>query len=190
MSTTAVTRPRWRLSSGTVLALGLALLIGLYGSLTGWGADTRWAAALLVAWLSIELAIVDERTYTLPNRLTARLALVGGILAVSIAVTQRSASALGAAAIAMGVAAAYYGLLALPGWVGFGDVKFAVVLSGVVALSAGGLAMYLPVIATLASAARIAYRHVRGRTGRHPHGASVAAAGLIALALSVLSSMG
>jgi leader peptidase (prepilin peptidase)/N-methyltransferase len=146
-----------------------------------------WAAIAITAVFSARLAIVDERTHLLPNRVTGALGAFGAIQAVSISVWQKDAEPLVIAAVTAGILAAVYAVLALTGSTGFGDIKFAGALALAIAPYAGLLTLYLFPIACIISAVRIMTRRVLGRDAKHPHGPSLAIAGIVLLIGSMLA---
>lgn len=164
----------WTLISLTG-ALGLLLVAAepLLGG-TAYG----WAVVAVTAAFSARLALVDERTHTLPNRFTGALAVFGIIQAVGISAWRHDTAHLVIAGVTAGILASLYALLALTKSGGFGDIKFAGALALTIAPYAGLLTLYLLPIAFMISALRIMWRRARGRTSKHPHGPSIAIAGV------------
>lgn len=87
-------------------------------------------AYLYLAAISVILAAIDLRTHRLPNAIVLPGYLVGAVLLGASAVVARDGGALLGAAIGAVAAFALFLLLALavPGGLGFGDVKLAGVL--------------------------------------------------------------
>ncbi|HCS60142.1 MAG TPA: hypothetical protein DIW46_01920 [Microbacterium sp.] len=168
-------RGAWALAlAGMILgALVVALMPRISWPVYGW---VLYGIGALIA---LRLAVVDERTYALPNRLTALLAAFGAIQAIGVSIWQGSPSlALSAAAIA-GIVGAVYLVLALTGSCGFGDMKFAVALVLTIAPIAGIFTIYLLPLAFAISALRVIGRIVRHQPRKHPHGTSLAIAGSV-----------
>lgn len=143
------------------------------------GTAYGWAVITVTAVLSLRLAHVDERTYMLPNRLTGALAAFGVIQAIGISWLQQDFMPLITGAISAGIVTTVYAILAIIGSSGFGDIKFAGALTLTIAPYAGFLALYLLPIAFVISALRAMGRKMRGQTVKHPHGASIAIAGIV-----------
>lgn len=131
------------------------------------------------------IAIDDYRTGLLRDRWTGPFA-VTGLIQVLIASTGLR-NGLGIAAtclIGAAVTTSLYGLFALVGWVGFGDVKFAVGLGLFVAIPAGWTGLYLlPLALAISSFVRLV--RCIGRMRVHPHSAHGPA---LATALGLLMS--
>lgn len=145
----------------------------------------QWAVATIVTVLSTWLSWVDERTFTLPNRWVGALAAFACAQILGAALAQVSIGPELGAISAAAIAAAIYATLGFAGAVGFGDVKFAAALSLAVGSVAGLLAVYLVPLAFAVSAVRIIARKSRGADPRHPHGSSLAIAGIGVLLLAV-----
>lgn len=173
-------RRRYWLYALSSSALGILLLIaddGLYLSLTSCMAVTAAAS----------MAIGDARTGLLRNAWTGPL--------VTAAAIQVVLAVLGSAPIRDGIISGLLGAVAvigayigmgLIGWVGFGDVKFAVGLATIGDVLAGAADIAILPIALLISAVVHAARSVRGsglRT-RAPHGPALA----VALSLVIASA--
>lgn len=166
---------------------------GILGALLAAAAPTLgstvygWAAIAIAAVFSVRLAIVDERTHKLPNRLTGALGTFGAIQAVGISVWRQDAAPLVITAVTAGILVAVYAVLALTGNTGFGDIKFAGALALTIAPYAGLLTLYLFPVACIISALRIMTRRVRGRDAKHPHGPSLAIAGIAIMAGAMIA---
>lgn len=93
------------------------------------------AALLYLMAISVALTLIDIATHTLPNAIVYPSGIVLAVLLVVASVADGDWSALGRAAVgALGSGALYLGLaLAVPGGMGLGDVKLAVVLGLVLA---------------------------------------------------------
>lgn len=171
----------WTLISvtGVLGALLVAVAPTLGGTIYG------WAAVTVTAVFSLHLAIIDERTHMLPNRVTGALATFGVIQAIGISLWLHDAAPLVIAATTAGILAAAYAILAFTGSIGFGDIKFAGALALTIAPYAGLLTLYLLPVAFVISALRIMGRHLRGRATKHPHGTSLAIAGLTIMVASL-----
>lgn len=173
----------WTLISASS-AIGLLLIC--LGPLLGVAAY-GWTVIAVATAFSGRLAYVDERTHTLPNRLTGGLALLATIQAIGISWWQQTPTTLITAMVVAGILATVYAALALTGNCGFGDVKYAGALALTVAPFAGFLTLYLLPAAFIISASRATARRLRGRTSRHPHGTSLAIAGLLVMVGSMIS---
>lgn len=173
----------WTLIS---LTSALGLLLVAAEPLLG-GTTYGWVAVAMTAVLALRLALVDERTYTLPNRLTGSLAAFGFIQAAGISWMLREPVPLITAVTAAGILAAVYAVLAFTGSSGFGDIKLAAALALTIAPYAGFLTLYLLPLAFIISAIRIMARRLRGRGAKHPHGASLAIAGIILMTGAMLA---
>ena len=173
----------WTLIS---LTSALGLLLVAAEPLLG-GKAYGWAVVAVTAVFSARLAVIDERTHTLPNRLTGALAVFGIIQAIGISAWRHDAAPLVIAGVTAGILASLYALLALTKSGGFGDIKFAGALALAIAPYAGLLTLYLLPIAFIISAVRIMARRVRGRATKHPHGPSLAIAGIVLLLGSMLA---
>jgi len=92
-------------------------------------------ALLYLMAISVALTLIDIATHTLPNAIVYPSGIVLAVLLVVASAADGDWSALGRAAIgALGSGALYLGLaLAVPGGMGLGDVKLAVVLGLVLA---------------------------------------------------------
>lgn len=168
--------------SFTAATLGVVLVVlGRAIGALGYQRAVVTAVAVLAVWL----AWIDECTFTLPNRWIGVLAAFGCVQVVGSAFapagTGPALGAVGAAAIATVV---YVGM-GFAGAVGFGDVKFAAALTLAVGSVAGLFAVYLAPLALAVSAARIMARKARGVDPRHPHGTSLAVAGISVLLFAV-----
>ncbi len=137
-----------------------------------------WAAFAVVAVFSGTLAVVDERTMRLPNRLVASLACFGLIQAFGASLAAHSLAPLGAAAACAAALGLAYISLAMIGSCGAGDAKFAAALALSIAPFIGLVALYILPVAFLVSAVRVVARRLQGHADRHPHGLSIAIAGL------------
>lgn len=172
----------WTLIS---LTSALGLLLVAAEPLLG-GTAYGWAVVAVTAVFSARLALVDERTHTLPNRLTGALAVFGIIQAIGISAWMNDTAPLAIAGVTAVILASVYALLALTKSGGFGDIKFVGALALTIAPYAGLLTLYLLPIAFIISAVRIMARRVRGRVSKHPHGPSLAIAGVVLLVGSML----
>jgi leader peptidase (prepilin peptidase)/N-methyltransferase len=121
-----------RVGSGRVAcAMAVATGLAALGALA-----TGWAAALpafvVLGLFGTPLAVVDVECRRLPDRLLGPAALTGGVLLAWAAVLTSDAGSLLRAALAAGVTFVGFFLaaLAVPGELGFGDVKLAAVLGG------------------------------------------------------------
>lgn len=176
------TRPWAHLLIAALLAAILATAAPLIG-VTTYG----WTAIAVTTILGARLAHVDERTHTLPNRLTGSLATFGIIQAIGVSWWQHTPAPLATAASAAGVLGVAYAVLAFTGSCGFGDVKLAAALGLTAAPYAGFLTLYILPIAFMISAVRIMGRRLRGRGDRHPHGTSLVIAGLAVMVGAMLA---
>ncbi|MDR6572152.1 leader peptidase (prepilin peptidase)/N-methyltransferase [Curtobacterium sp. 320] len=93
------------------------------------------AALLYLMAISVALALIDLETHTLPNAIVYPSAVVLAVLLVVVSVLSGDLAALGRAGIgAVVLGGAYLALaVAVPGGMGLGDVKLAVVLGLVLA---------------------------------------------------------
>ncbi|WP_449406913.1 prepilin peptidase [Microbacterium maritypicum] len=146
-----------------------------------------WTAVAVTTAFSVRLALVDERTHTLPNRLTGALAAFGTIQAIGISSWRHDVAPLVIAAVTAGILATLYALLALTKSGGFGDIKFVGALALTIAPYAGLLTLYLLPVAFMLSALRIMGRRARGRAAKHPHGPSIAIAGIAIMAAATIA---
>jgi leader peptidase (prepilin peptidase)/N-methyltransferase len=124
----------------TAVLFGLTALVVVGRSPAGTTQDTVAQVVVLVALLylmaiSVALTLIDIATHTLPNAIVYPSGIVLAVLLVVASAAAGDWSALGRAAIgALGSGALYLGLaLAVPGGMGLGDVKLAVVLGLVLA---------------------------------------------------------
>lgn len=154
------------------------------------GSDVhRWVLLAATAAAAVWFAVIDLRTFTLPNRLVGPLAAAAAAQLIAITVitgaVTPSANTIAAAAIVF----LGYALIGMAGWMGFGDAKFAGALTLIVGLYAGLLAAYVLPLAMLIGAAQ---RALRGRLkphDRYAHGPDIAAAViLIMLADGILGA--
>ena len=146
-----------------------------------------WALTAFLAVAAAAIAVVDARTYRLPNRYVAALAAAGLVQAAAVAVASHDAirllDSLGAAA-AVGAA---YVLLGLVGWFGFGDAKFAGALALTVAIYAGLAVMYIVPLAILFAALWTLLSRAFGRDARtRAHGPAIALAAISVMTAAVL----
>lgn len=151
------------------------------------GAAYWWVFFAVVVALCAWAAVNDERTMRLPNTITAALAAFAVVQVAGIAVWTHDAAFVGSVAAAAGIVVAVYLVLAVTGSCGFGDVKFAGALTVAVGAFIGFSAIGVLYIAVALSALRIVVRWVRRKPIRHPHGASIAAGGVVLLVLAMLS---
>ncbi|WP_412162453.1 prepilin peptidase [Curtobacterium flaccumfaciens] len=124
----------------TAVLFGLTAFVVVGRSPAGATEDTVAQVVVLVALLylmaiSVALTLIDIATHTLPNAIVYPSGIVLAVLLVVASAADGDWSALGRAAIgALGSGALYLGLaLAVPGGMGLGDVKLAVVLGLVLA---------------------------------------------------------
>ncbi|PYY64982.1 prepilin peptidase [Curtobacterium sp. MCPF17_003] len=124
----------------TAVLFGLTAFVVVGRSPAGTAQDTVAQVVILVALLylmaiSVALTLIDIATHTLPNAIVYPSGIVLTVLLVVASAADGDWSALGRAAIgALGSGALYLGLaLAVPGGMGLGDVKLAVVLGLVLA---------------------------------------------------------
>lgn len=140
----------------TAVLFGLTAFVVVGRSPAGTAQDTVAQVVILVALLylmaiSVALTLIDIATHTLPNAIVYPSGIVLTVLLVVASAADGDWSALGRAAIgALGSGALYLGLaLAVPGGMGLGDVKLAVVLGLVLAylgwgpLAVGSFAAFL-----------------------------------------------
>lgn len=158
-----------------VAAIATTLLIGLQSYR---GGNSVIVTLALVGGLVVALpaAVIDARILRLPNRYVAGVALSALVAAVSV-------DRVAAVSVAALLGASPYLLLHLarPTSLGFGDVKFAATLGGLVgALSAGAVTVMLAAAFTLAAVIR--WRRPQGAVALGP---TIMAGALIALAVAV-----
>ena len=162
-----------------------AVVVLLFDALTT--VAYAWALTALLAAAAAAMAVVDARTYRLPNRYVAALAAAGLVQAVAVAVATHDAIGL---LDSMGVAAAVgaaYVLLGLVGWFGFGDAKFAGALTLTVAIYAGLAAIYIVPLAILFAALWTLLSRALGRDARtRAHGPAIALAAISVMTAAVL----
>ena len=164
-----------------------AVAVPLFAVITT--AAYAWALTAFLAVAAAAIAVVDARTYRLPNRYVAALAAAGLVQAAAVAVASHDAirllDSLGAAA-AVGAA---YVLLGLVGWFGFGDAKFAGALALTAAIYAGLAAIYIVPLAILFAASWRLICHAFGEgRGRHAHGSAIVISAVCLMAAAVLLS--
>ena len=148
-----------------------------------------WALTAFLAAAAAAMAVVDARTYRLPNRYVAALAAAGLVQAVAVAVASHDAIRLLDSLGAASVVGAVYVLLGLVGWFGFGDAKFAGALAVTVAIYAGLATMYIvPVAILFAASWRLICRAFGKGGGRHAHGPAIAISAVCVMAAAVLLS--
>ncbi|HVM21692.1 MAG TPA: prepilin peptidase [Sphingomicrobium sp.] len=146
------------------------------------GLFTELLLALLAAIL-IVAAVIDVRTFTISNRLTATVALLAPVYWLSIALTPWPGMATHIAAGAI-----VFVLLALAFWAGMmggGDVKLAAALA--LWFSPAGTMRFLVMMSIAGGVLTLGiliYHRVRKREGRPeiPYGVAIAAGGLMVLA--------
>lgn len=156
-------------------ALVAAVMIGLQSRRAG---NPGIATVALVAGLvfAVAAAVTDARLFRLPNWYVAGVALSACIAGLAL-------DRVGAVAVAALLGASPYLALhmARPGTLGFGDVKFAAALGGLVGVfSTGAVTVMLAAAFTLAAVIR----------WRRPHGAialgpTIMAGALVAVAVAV-----
>lgn len=174
---------RW-LSGALLASVALAALYPLLGPGTH-----RWALLAATAIAAAAIAVVDHRTFTLPNRYVGPLAAAGAVQVVATALFTTDVWAAAWPAIAAAVVFITYAVMGMAGWFGFGDAKFAAALALIVALYAGPLAIYLVPLAILTGAARRVIRGARARKSKLAHGPDIAAAAIgIILITQLLTS--
>jgi len=172
-----------------VRSLVVMVALGVFVAATGlWGSGSLygWIVFAVTAVWSTVLAVVDERTSRLPNWGTVGLGVFGAVQVGVIASSLQAFEPVTTALWAGGLAGAVYGFMASVGWCGFGDAKFAAALALTVAPFAGFLAVYIVPLAFVVSAVRILFRRIRRLPDKHPHGASIAVAGVAVLAVALL----
>ena len=175
-------------TAGVAAAGSSAVAVLLFAVITT--AAYAWALTAFIAAAAAAMAVVDARTYRLPNRYAAALAAAGLVQAVAVAVASHDAirllDSLGAAA-AVGAA---YVLLGLAGWFGFGDAKFAGALALTVAIYAGLAAIYIVPLAIVFTAIwRLLSRAVGSVGGRHAHGPAIALSAIGVMVAALLPSL-
>lgn len=172
------TGPVWSLSFASLALGGLFLLPG--GRLA-YLIGVTVAAVMSACWIAID----DYRTGLLRNRWTGPFALAGLIqVLLSSAVLQSWLEIAATCLLGAVVTTSLYFILGLLGWVGFGDVKFAIGLGLFVAIPTGWAGLYLLPLALAISSLLHLFRRL-GRMPerpRSPHGPA------LATALSVLMS--
>ena len=147
----------------------------------------EWTLTAFLAAAAAAIAVVDARTYRLPNRYVAALAAAGLVQAVAVAVATHDAiELLDSMGVAAAVGAAYV-LLGLVGWFGFGDAKFAGALTLTVAIYAGLAAIYIVPLAILFAALWTLLSRALGRDARtRAHGPAIALAAISVMTAAVL----
>ena len=150
----------------------------------------EWALTAFLAAAAAAIAVVDARTYRLPNRYVAALAAAGLVQSVAVAVASHDAIRLLASLVAAAAVGSAYVLLGLVGWFGFGDAKFAGALALTVAIYAGLAAIYIvPVAIVLTAIWRLLFRTVGSIGGRHAHGPAIALSGIGVMVAALLPSL-
>ena len=163
---------RWSLPFVSI-ALGGLLLIP--GGRSAYFIGVTVAAVVWAGWI----AVGDFRTGLLPDRWTGPFALAGMIqVLLDSASVQDWLDIAAPCLIGSTVTASLYLLLGLLGWVGFGDVKFAVGLGLFVAIPGGWTGLYLLPLALVISALAHLLVRIRRRLQhrRAAHGPALAAA--------------
>ena len=146
-----------------------------------------WALTAFLAAAAAAIAVVDARTYRLPNRYVAALAAAGLVQSVAVAVASNDAIRLLASLVAAAAVGSAYVLLGLVGWFGFGDAKFAGALALTVAIYAGLAAMYIVPLAILFAALWTLLSRALGRDARtRAHGPAIALAAISVMTAAVL----
>ncbi len=161
-----------------------ALLFAVTTTAAYAGALTAFLAAAAAA-----MAVVDARTYRLPNRYVAALAAAGLVQAVAAAVASHYATRLLDSLVAAAAVSAAYVLLGMVGWFGLGDAKFAGALALTVAIYAGLAAIYIVPLAILFAALWMLLCRALGRlpsTRARAHGPAIALAALGVMTVAVL----
>ena len=153
--------------SGATVAALLAVVIG---------PSPLLPAYLLAAGPGVLLAMIDLRCLRLPDRLVAALGLAGG---VPLAVLRPDR--IGASLLAAGAVLTAYGIMALLGGLGLGDVKLAAVLALILGF-AGWPAVIAGVLAPhLINGPVALFVLVTGRRKVLPFGPALLAGALVAL---------
>ena len=146
-----------------------------------------WALIAFLAVAAAAMAVVDARTYRLPNRYVAALAAAGLVQSVAVAVASHDAIRLLDSLVAAAAVGAAYVLLGLVGWFGFGDAKFAGALALTVAIYAGLAAIYILPLAILFAALWTLLSRALGRDARtRAHGPAIALAAISVMTAAVL----
>ena len=176
------------MTAAVAAAVSSAAAVLLFAVITT--AAYAWALTAFLAAAAAAIAIVDARTYRLPNRYVAALAAAGVVQASAVAAESHDAirllDSLGASA-AVGAA---YVLLGLVGWFGFGDAKFAGALAVTVAIYAGFAAIYIVPLAIVFTAIwRLLSRTVGSIGGRHAHGPAIALSAIGIMVAALLPSL-
>lgn len=171
-----------------VSAAGSAILGGL-AIATPWRGWYPWTLTVLLAAAAIALAVIDQRTHTLPNRWTAPLAAAGIIQAATIAIIDTDPWRLVWAIAAAAVVFITYTLMGMAGWFGFGDAKAAAALTITIAIPTGLLAIYLvPAAVLLGGIWRATILAITGNKNPHPHGPALAIAAIALMTAGVLTT--
>jgi leader peptidase (prepilin peptidase)/N-methyltransferase len=175
-----------------VVELAVPVLWVVLVRAVGWG----WAVApaLLLVPVGLAVAVIDLRTLMVPTR------LVWPALAGSIVLSVVSAVALGEPGLLVTAAVGALSLMAplallwwfVPGGMGFGDVRLAVLLGWTVGFSAGtrpvaGVllsVMCLGLAAVIGLVLGLVVLGVRGRRARVPFGPALVAAAFVCIALA------
>jgi leader peptidase (prepilin peptidase)/N-methyltransferase len=153
--------------SGATVAALLAVVIG---------PSPLLPAYLLAAVPGVLLAVIDLRCLRLPDRLVATLGLAAG---VPLAVLRPDR--IGASLLAAGAVLTAYGIMALSGGLGLGDVKLAAVLALILGF-AGWPAVVVGVLAPhLINGPVALFVLVTGRRRVLPFGPALLAGALVAL---------
>lgn len=169
-------------------ALGLTTALAAFFCESTLGADTSLAlfATVLIAVLGVPIAVRDVRMHRIRNRDSLDVAIAVTMLAITAAAVGFDIAVLWAVSMAATVFAIYTTMAAV-GWLGFGDVKLATPLTGLVGLLAGPQALALPLFALILTIAHkavlAAIRHPSRRT---PHAPALVASALVLIALSTI----
>jgi len=169
----------WATAAGTGILLAAVDLTSTPGY--------PWIALAVFTAAAVAIAVVDVRTKLLPNRYTGPLALAAALQVIAVSISTHNAGIALQAVPAAAIVLVAYTIMAMIGWFGFGDAKFAGALTLFTAIWAGWLAIYLIPIAVLISGGERAVRMLSGR-GRsaHAHGPSIAAAGTLLAFASII----
>jgi leader peptidase (prepilin peptidase)/N-methyltransferase len=171
--------------------LGAAGLSGALVAVYALVPDRRLHALLLiltVATFSWVLTRIDMRSYLLPNRIVAPLAIFGIVQAAGIGIVAHDPSRALVPVITAAILWGAYTALGLAGMFGLGDAKFAGAIALSVAIYASWFTLYILAIAFMVGALQRIILMLLGRDqskGR-AHGPAIGLAALAVLCASVL----